>query len=104
VISNGGLDGAVSEGGSNLSSGQRQLICFARALLRKSRILVLDEVRLSSPPFSQPALFNEMPNLLLSSTPQATSAIDLETDAAVQEILRGPDFKNTCVLPPYSPL
>ncbi|KAF8317395.1 hypothetical protein DL93DRAFT_2125118 [Clavulina sp. PMI_390] len=66
VSSLGGLDAPVREGGSSLSAGQRQLICFARALIRHSKILILDE---------------------------ATSAVDLESDQAIQQVLAGDQFK-----------
>ncbi len=38
-----GLNSEITKGGSNLSCGQKQLICLARAIVKKSRILLIDE-------------------------------------------------------------
>ncbi|KAJ7717035.1 multidrug resistance-associated ABC transporter [Mycena metata] len=42
------LDSSVSEGGENFSTGSKQLLCMARAILKRSKILVMDEVRFSN--------------------------------------------------------
>ncbi|KAH8996013.1 ATP-binding cassette transporter [Lactarius akahatsu] len=39
------LDSPVSEGGENFSTGEKQLLCMARAILKRSKVLVMDEVR-----------------------------------------------------------
>ena len=53
----GGVDALIPEHASNLSAGQRQLLSLSRALLRKSKILIVDE---------------------------ATSAIDMESEKVLQ--------------------
>lgn len=63
-----GLDAEVREGGANLSLGQRQLVCFARALLAEPRILILDEATSSVDPVTEHRLQRALGKLLAGRT------------------------------------
>ena len=64
------LDKVISEGGSNMSSGEKQLICICRAILRKSKVIILDE---------------------------ATANIDIVTEQKIQQLITE-NFKDSTML------
>ena len=66
----GGLDTDLNQGGVNLSGGQKQRLCIARALLKKPKIIILDD---------------------------STSAVDMATDAKIMEAF-GKELKNVTTI------
>lgn len=64
----GGLNGILDTKGSNISSGQKQLLCLARALLRKSKVVIIDEGTSNLDTESENAIHLVLRNAFESST------------------------------------
>jgi ATP-binding cassette subfamily B protein len=82
----GGLNGEISEGGGNLSMGERQLVNFARAVLRKPEILVLDEATSSVDPGTEKRI-QRSTDLLISGRTALVVAHRLSTVTHASRIL-----------------
>ena len=65
-----GLNQQITEGGANLSSGEKQLICICRAILRSTKVVLLDE---------------------------ATANIDMMTEQKIQNLIKL-EFKNSTMI------
>ncbi|KAK7077013.1 hypothetical protein SK128_015541 [Halocaridina rubra] len=63
-----GLNSEVAEGGSNFSAGQRQLFCVARAILRRSSLLILDEATSALDATTEKALHQALDTAFLHAT------------------------------------
>ena len=63
-----GLDQNISENGNNLSVGEKQLICITRAILRKTKIIVLDEATASIDYKTEEIIQKALGEILLNST------------------------------------